>query len=107
VEDRHEAAREVMRQVARGDWYSAFDPDLPPEVEEFARGIIEAYRRGDLVWLLDHTEPEVEIVQVPEIPDARTYTGHDGLVDALLDWPRQWEDFGSRPSASSRPTTRT
>ena len=97
MEDRHEAAREVMRQVARGDWYSAFDPELPPDVEELARGIIEAYRRGDLEWLLEHTEPDVEIVQVPEIPDAQTYTGHDGLVDALLDWPRQWEDFRIKP----------
>ena len=25
---------------------------------------------------------------MPEIPDSRTYTGHDGLIDALLDWPR-------------------
>jgi ketosteroid isomerase-like protein len=98
MEDRIEAAREVMRQVAaRGDWYSAFDPDLPPDIAEFAREIIEAYRRGDLEWLLEHTDPEVEIVQVPEIPDARTYTGHDGMVEALLDWPRQWQDFRIHP----------
>jgi ketosteroid isomerase-like protein len=37
------------------------------------------------------------IVQVPEIPDARTYTGHDGTVEALLAWPRQWEDFRIEP----------
>jgi ketosteroid isomerase-like protein len=34
---------------------------------------------------------------VPEIPAARTYTGHDGTVEALLDWPRQWEDFRIEP----------
>jgi ketosteroid isomerase-like protein len=98
VEDRIQAAREVMRQVAaRGDWDAAFDPDLPPELAEFARDFVDAYRRGDLDWVLKHTDPEVEIVQVPEIPDARTYTGHDGLVAALLDWPRQWEDFRIHP----------
>jgi ketosteroid isomerase-like protein len=98
MEDRIEAAREVMRQVAaRGDWEGAVDPDLPPELAELAEGIIEAYRRGDLEWLLEHTAPEVVIVQVPEIPDARTYTGHDGTVEALLDWPRQWEDFQIEP----------
>jgi hypothetical protein len=37
------------------------------------------------------------IAQPPEIPDARTYTGHDGTVEALLDWPRQWEDFRILP----------
>ena len=36
-------------------------------------------------------------MQVPEIPDARTYTGHDGMVEALLDWPCQWQDFRIRP----------
>jgi ketosteroid isomerase-like protein len=98
VEDRIQAARDVMRQVmARGDWEGALDPDLPPHLAEFVQDIIDAYRRGDLEWLLEHTDPEVEIVQVPEIPDARTYSGLDGTVDALLDWPRQWEDFRIEP----------
>jgi ketosteroid isomerase-like protein len=106
MEDRIEAAREVMRQVAaRGDWEGAIDPDLPPELAELAQGIIEAYRRGDLEWLLEHTAPEVVIVQVPEIPDARTYTGHDGTVEALLDWPRQWEDFRIEPERIFAPDT--
>jgi ketosteroid isomerase-like protein len=98
MEDRIEAAREVMRQVAaRGEWEEAVDPDLPPELADLTQGIIEAYRRADLEWLLEHTDPEVVIVQVPEIPDARTYTGHHGTVEALIDWPRQWEDFRIEP----------
>jgi ketosteroid isomerase-like protein len=106
VEDRIEAAREVMRQVAaRGDWQSAIDPSLPPELAEFAQDFIDAYRRADLDWVIDHTDAEVVIVQVPEIPDARTYTGHDGLVDALLDWPRQWEDFRITPERIFSPDT--
>ena len=43
--------------------------------------------------MLEHTDPGIVIVQVPEIPDSRTYTGHEGLIDAFLDRPRQWEDF--------------
>jgi ketosteroid isomerase-like protein len=98
MEDRIQAARDVMRQViARGDWDGALDPDLPPELMEFCQGIVDAYRRGDLDWLLEHSHPDVEIVQVPEIPDSRTYTGRDGMIDALLDWPRQWEDFRVLP----------
>ena len=105
MEDRIEAAREVMRQVARGDWQSAIDPSLPPELARFAREFIDAYRRGDLDWVIDHTDAEVLIVQVPEIPDARKYTGHEGLVDALLDWPRQWEDFRITPERVFAPDT--
>jgi ketosteroid isomerase-like protein len=98
MEDRIEAAREVMRQLDLGPaWESALDPDLPEDLRDFALELFGAYRRGDLDWLIEHTDPEIVIVQVPEIPDSRTYTGHDGLIDAHLDWPRQWEDFRMEP----------
>ena len=98
MEDRYEAARGVMRQLDLGaEWETVIDPDMPTALRELTDGLIEAYRHGDLEWLLEHTDPEIEIVQVPEIPDARTYTGHDGLIDALLDWPLQWEDFRIEP----------
>ena len=104
VEDRIEAAREVMRQVAaRGDWQSAIDPSLPPS----AAGSHTTSRLppGRPRLVIDHTDAEVVIVQVPEIPDARTYTGHEGLVDALLDWPRQWENFRMTPERIFAPDT--
>ena len=61
------------------------------------RGLIDAYRHADLEWLLDHTDPDLEIVQLEELPDSRTYRGREGLIDALLDWPRQWKDFHIEP----------
>jgi ketosteroid isomerase-like protein len=94
MEDRYEAAREVMRQLDVGpEWRSVTDPDMPAALLELTAGLIDAYRRGDLEWVLEHTDPEIEIVQVPETPDAKTYRGHEGLIDALLDWPLQWGDF--------------
>ena len=64
-----EAARDVMRNVVSGgDWDGAFDPDMPAAIAEFARTYVDVYRRGDLDWLLEHADPEVVIVQVPEIP---------------------------------------
>jgi len=98
MEDRIEATREVMRQLDLGPaWESALDPDLPEDLRDFALELFGAYRRGDLDWLIEHTDPEIVIVQVPEIPDSRTYRGHDGLIDALLDWPREWENFRMEP----------
>jgi ketosteroid isomerase-like protein len=98
MEDRYEATREVMRQLAMGaHWEAVADADMPAELRELVAGFSYAYREGDLDWLLEHTDPEVEIVQVPEIPGSRTYTGHKGMVDAILDWPRQWEDFRFEP----------
>jgi ketosteroid isomerase-like protein len=98
MEDRYEVARGVMRQVASGtDWEAVLDPDTPEELQELARGTFRAYRDGDLEWVLEHTDPDIEIVQVPEIPDSSTYRGHEGFVDALLDWPLQWENFQIEP----------
>ena len=98
MEDRFEAAREVIRRMGIGDdWKAVFDPDMPAEIDQAARGLIDAYRRVDLEWLLEHADPELEITQLAELPDPHTHRGRDGLIEALLDWPRQWEDFRVTP----------
>ena len=79
------------------DWLGSLDPDSPPWVVEWQRGTVDAYRAGDLEWLLERTDPEIEIVQPPEIPGGRSYRGLEGLIDALLDWPLEWEDFSVEP----------
>ena len=108
MEDRIEAAREVMRQLdLDARWEAALDPDLPADLRELSLGLFAAYRRGDLEWLLEHTDPEVVIVQVPEIPDSSTYCGHEGMIDALLDWPLQWEDFHIEPKRLFAPNPDT
>lgn len=96
--DRHERAREVMRTTVMGDgWLATFDPDLPEWMATYQREVVAAYERGDLDWLLERTHPEVEIVQPLDLPDARSYHGHEGLIDALLDWPNEWENFRVEP----------
>ena len=74
VEDRIEAAREVMRQVAARVMAERHRSLIAAGAGRFAHDFIDAYRRADLDWVIDHTDAEVVIVQVPEIPDARTYT---------------------------------
>lgn len=98
MEDRIEAAREVLRGFHMGDdWDEAVEDGIPPHLDSLRRELVDAYRRADLEWLLEHTDPDVEITQIAELPDARTYRGREGFIDALLDWPRQWEDFRIEP----------
>ena len=98
MDERIEAARQVLRDFDMGDeWDVVVDPDIPPELASLERELIDAYRRADVEWLLAHTDPEVEITQIAELPGARTYRGHEGFLDALLDWPRQWDDFRVEP----------
>ena len=33
------------------------------------------------------------IVQPPEVPDAKTYQGRGAIVEAMEDWPKEWDDF--------------
>jgi ketosteroid isomerase-like protein len=98
MEDRREATRDVMRRLDMGPhWLAVMDPGMPAELDRLTRRLIEIFRDGDLDSLLAHTDPRIEIVQVPEVADAGTHHGHDGLIDVLLDWPRQWRQFRMEP----------
>ena len=45
--------------------------------------------------------PTSRSVSHPSSPDARTYRGLEGLIDAFLDWPKEWEDFHVEPTRIS------
>ncbi len=68
-----------------------------PSSRRSCASCIDAYRNADIDWLLEHADPDVEITQIAELPGARTYRGREGFIDALLDWPRQWQDFQIEP----------
>ena len=98
MSERIEAARQVLRDFHMGDeWDDVVDDDIPPELSDIQRELIDAYRNADVEWLLEHTDPDVVITQIPELPGSRTYRGREGFLDALLDWPTQWENFTVEP----------
>ena len=98
MDDRHEQAREVIRQIGIGeDWLAVVDSSVPPALMGLLTATLEAYGRADLDALLAGAAPDIVIVQPPELPASRSYTGRDGLIEALLDWPRQWADFRMEP----------
>jgi ketosteroid isomerase-like protein len=90
--------RELLPASVEGqDWPSKFEGEMPPEVAEVMLRTFDAYVRGDIDALLRGVHPDVEIVQPKAFVDARTYSGHRGLVEALLDWPLQWEHLEIEP----------
>ena len=98
MEDRLEAVRQVLRDFHMDDaWDAAIEDGIPPELASLLDELLDAYRNADIDWLLEHTDPEVEITQIAELPGARTYRGCEGFVDALLDWPLQWQNFQIEP----------
>jgi|SRR5262245_643081 len=98
MEDRHEVARDVVRQLGIGEhWLAVAEPPIPVGLLEIHTETLRAWERNDLDWLIEKCHPDLVIRQVPEIPDSKAYTGRDAFVEALIDWPRQWEDFRIEP----------
>ena len=85
----------------REDWMAAVDPAMPEAQRKLQVEVGDAYLRGDVAWLLERTHPDVEIFQPPELPGARSYYGREGMIEALLDWPLQWDRFGLTPRRTS------
>jgi ketosteroid isomerase-like protein len=78
-------------------WAAAIDPAMPAAQRELQLDLVEAYLSGDVESIVEHAHPDVEILQAPELPDARSYHGREGMLEALLDWPLQWERFVLTP----------
>jgi ketosteroid isomerase-like protein len=95
---REQLARKTLVEIGFDDrWLEVADADSPEWLLERARATVEAYQSGDLDWVLEQSDPEIVITQPREFPDPRTYRGHEGLVEAILDWPEQWESFELEP----------
>ena len=79
------------------DWAAAIDSAMPETQRELQLELVKAYLCGDVDAIVEHAHPDVEILQAPELPDARSYHGREGMLEALLDWPLQWERFVLTP----------
>ncbi len=51
----------------------------------------DAFNRGDIEGVVALSDPEIEIEDIPELPEAEVFRGHDGLRALLaLNW-EPWE----------------
>jgi ketosteroid isomerase-like protein len=66
---------------------------MSQEYVELVRLGFEALFAGDTSLIPHYTTPDMEIVQPPEVPDAKTYKGRFAFQEAMADWPAQWKDF--------------
>jgi ketosteroid isomerase-like protein len=65
-------------------------------VEILRRGI-QAYNARDTAALLALLDPEVEIVNSSQLPNAGTFHGHEGFRRWMAEWHEAWEDFQNLP----------
>jgi ketosteroid isomerase-like protein len=66
---------------------------MPMSFREVVEESYAAFARGDFEFLRAHADPEIEVVEPPNLPGATTYDGHEGLMRAIENWAGQWDDF--------------
>ena len=69
---------------------------MSAETIELVKVMYAGWERGDIPAIVDMCDPEIVIVQPPEIPDSKSYRGHQGVYEALDDWPKQWDEFEAK-----------
>ena len=66
---------------------------MSQENVEIVRAAFDAYFRGDMESVLRLMDPEIVVMQPPEVPDGTTLHGHAGVMEAIAAWPEQWDDY--------------
>ncbi len=61
------------------------------EIVDVVRRSNDAFNRRDVEAMIAVSDPEIEVEDIPALPDAQIFRGHDGLRDLLaLNW-EPWE----------------
>ena len=64
---------------------------------DVVRAGYEAWSRGDVDSVLASLDPEVELHDPPESPDAQTWHGHEGYRRSLEQFLTAWEEVSIEP----------
>jgi ketosteroid isomerase-like protein len=66
---------------------------MSQENVEIVRAAFDAYSRGDMESVFRLVDPEIVVMQPPEMPDAVPHHGHAGVMEAIAVWPEEWDDY--------------
>ena len=60
---------------------------------EVVRRALEALEQGDVDAMLEFCSPGIDYRVRHDLPDARTYHGHNGIRALAAEWQRLFDDF--------------
>ena len=70
---------------------------MSQENVELVRTGYEAWNRGDIGWAMEHLDPQVELHDPPEAPDAQVWHGHEGYRRQLEQFMGAWQAASLEP----------
>jgi len=57
------------------------------DIVDVVRESNEAFNKRDLKTVIALSDPDIEVEDIPELPEAQVFRGHDGLRELLnLNW---------------------
>jgi uncharacterized protein len=59
---------------------------------DVVRAVIDGWLRGDSATL-ELISDDVVYVSPPTVPDGKTYHGHEGVLQWVVDWRQEWSDY--------------
>jgi ketosteroid isomerase-like protein len=60
---------------------------------EAVQAAFDAYYRGDMRRVAELADPDLVVTQTAEMPDAETFHGRRGFIEAIDTWKEAWDDF--------------
>jgi ketosteroid isomerase-like protein len=66
---------------------------MSQENVELVETLWDAFQRGGIDTMRGVCHANIVIVQPSELPDPKTYVGHEGVKEVVEDWPKEWDDF--------------
>jgi len=66
---------------------------MSQENVDLMRRAYDAFGQGDLDTVFQIVDPEIELEDHRELPDAGSYKGHQGLLEAVANQARVWDDW--------------
>jgi len=65
---------------------------MSPDNIDVVRAVIDGWLRGDPATM-ELIAPDVVYVDPPTIPGGKTYRGHEGVLEWMVAWRREWTDY--------------
>lgn len=65
---------------------------MSQENVEVVRAVIDGWLRGDSA-AMELISEDVVYVAPPTMPGGKTYRGHEGVLEWVVDWRQEWTDY--------------
>jgi ketosteroid isomerase-like protein len=66
---------------------------MSEENVEVVKACYDLFAKGDFEGILQYVDPEGEVIESRQMPDAQTFHGHDGFLAAIDHWAGEFDDF--------------